>query len=155
MSEQQVPWALERRALLWSPDGWNEAEAFLCDVHGECYQAWELRFGASTGEPIEAIYARTALLPNQCPGCFATDCADSPEGHEDGCRVAESLARGVSAFWAPFVHRTFPPGEALAHWISSSGNLKGPTTPMGLAPKDWGWVCLRPEGPTRAPWESE
>lgn len=157
MSKQQVPWAAGRRALLWSPDGWNEGEALLCDVHGECYQAWELLFDTSTGEPIEAIYAKTTLLPNQCPGCFAADCADSADGHEEGCRVAENLTRGVPAFWARWAHFAKPDLRAVhksdgAVYLLGMGAEHtaiphGLLLPVDMYPSGWRWHWMGYEGP--------
>lgn len=148
MPDQQVPWALGRRALVRLPGAeWRDAAGWEDFDHHDAYaRMWGIHF---------ALSAETALLPDQCPRCFEVST------HAPGCMVAANLARGVPVFWAPWamwmMPRRLPVGFSLiviheacsprrvtefADWNHSEGAENG-----GSAV-----VCLGFDGPTLEPW---
>lgn len=148
MPDQQVPWALGRRALVLDVDGeWYDGTG----VRDGEEKRWGQRFGnrwAMDGAP-------TALLPHQCPRCFEVGT------HADGCMVAANLARGVPEFWAPWAMwkdpAELPVGIRLFHLDPENppnggfylcdvvAVIPGRASRLAL-------VAIGPEGPTLAPW---
>ncbi len=175
MFDQQVPWALGRRALIrWRIDpagdgghvsGWHVAIGVLEDLNMEVGRhdpLWVLDPSNEVDPPPEECvveYRRlggmerigdrhviaTALVPGQCPRCF-----ESTRPHAPGCMVVANLARGVPAFWAPWAmwepHVHVPPNVRF-HYVRL-WNTDGTECNADELPS----VALGPSGPTLSPW---
>lgn len=63
-----IEWKKGRHALLWSPDGWEEAIAVVDDDCGDAFRGWEPTNVAA--ESVQHEFARLALLPGQCRECY-------------------------------------------------------------------------------------
>lgn len=166
MGEQVVPWAEGRRALVYerATGQWVSAVGMGPDEElpdGE-RPGWESWFretdeepGVDRGRGWECLWhheTRTRLLPNQCPRCYEVG------GHADGCMVLENLARGVPAFWAPWVMWTHPSAEGCLGLVLVLNMVTGAlvhVTFVGVEPgasSSAPLVALGPDGPTLAPW---
>ena len=158
-----VPWAPGRRALVWFPNSgmWREC----CGDTIGSNEVWVSLDGENAvSARLDGV--KTALLPNQCPRCFEVGT------HADGCMVATNLARGMSAFWAPWVMETPPPVhvggasvfqvhadrlEPMSNGVNPGWEPKWfvmgrPFADDNPDPNALGWLVLGPEGPTLAPW---
>ena len=170
-----VPWALGRRAMVLTSRGWRECEGMAAGRHrGWVWTCPSRNFigEPSTTEVFETTrdgeQLPTTLLPDQGPRCYDVG------AHADGCMVAANLARGVSAFFAPWVMETPPtaPNASLCYgllrngqaielqWYSRNGVppavWEGWETPNRLDAEEIddivGYFALGPNGPTLAPW---
>lgn len=174
-----VPWARGRRALVLDvchTRQWVECIGVDTD-DGE--PAWEASGLDECGDVIPdrwlGTLCPTELLPDQCPKCYATGNGE----HAPGCMVAANLARGVPAFFAPWVMETAPEGrwferdgqyhDIILHVAGADGALSpigwdghhgvwflgqhAPRPGSGPLPYSWGFVALGPLGPTLSPWE--
>lgn len=195
-----VPWALGRRAMIrWRIDpagnggrvsGWRVAIGVLEDLAVEVGRAeplWvldpsndvdpepescvvEYRQLSSMERIPDRLVVERGLVPGQCPRCF-----ESTRPHADGCMVAANLARGVPAFWTPWVMLVAPSvgtgfalymlrtdgalvwldrAESADAWILRARLAGLLTHPGERAPNALhvGFVALSSDGPTLAPW---
>ena len=178
MSNQEVPCAEGRRALVWCKciERWIECTAAIDD---DGRRVWLAPSIDECGEPdhaswwIDAEDAPTALLHNQCPECYEVG------EHGAGCRIAENLRRGVPEFWARWAHNTAPEPRRGHTLLMLGGSGDTATVIARMVPcndvewesdnerwwltegawKDDGYlvaaVCLGPDGaPTNEPWEA-
>lgn len=153
----EVPWARGRRALVLDvchTRQWVECVGVDTD-DGE--PAWEASGLDECGDVIPdrwlGTLCPTALLPDQCPRCYATGNGE----HAPGCMVAANLARGVSAFFAPWAMWTHPaPGceYVQLHLVVGDGMVSETVIIMKwmTTGRDVFFVALGPNGPTLAPW---